>query len=375
MVTNSEQGKIMARTLAVIILGSIVHTAPLLASVQSLEQVADVIVVGRTSTVAWAWPDTNFDLTIERSLKGTLGSGRIVQVKANYPYSRDVGVKQVSQAHRGIWFLKLQSGGWYRCLPANPGVNVPLSAAYLHLPSVSPNALELVPTPNDSLPDTIIRLSAGSLEERGGNAEEFLTAAFGTDSPVVRAILHYFARSNDPIKRMAGFAGLIERGDKQALLDFLKDMRAFSTIQVDRVSARIRSFRTTDANVVIAMGSVMVDPSYPRSLRDAIAKSLRAVHTKETLPYFAALLNDLDLDRQIDAVFGMSGFANGFGTVLTENMASMQWLTNRRDTPFTSEQTKQYMLLTANSSTALREQTLTFWRNWWQDHRADLTRR
>ena len=339
-----------------------------------LEALADAIVVGNISAYTLAWPDTIFQITVEQSLKGAIPTGSIVQAKHGYPYSRDAGSRVIREVHHGIWFLKADARGGYLVLPAYGGTTSPIHNTYFHIPASGVSAPALQASRGDSAIESVILLAAGMLEGPDGNPEEFLMAAGGTDTPTVFRILRYMASSSSGTKRATGLAGLIERKDKPALMEFLRTRTTFSQLQADRIGARLSLFDVTDVEVIRALGDVLIDPSCPAILQGEIAQALRAIHTKETLPYLAKLLDSPNPDRQQDAVFGLSGFANGFEKVTPESTRKMTWLTNRKDTPYTTDQTRHYLMLLGNASDAARQEIVTFWRNWWQDHRAELTR-
>jgi hypothetical protein len=195
-----------------------------------------------------------------------------------------------------------------------------------------------------------------------------------TDTPAVRAVLNSLAASPNSTARSTGLAGLLQMKDKQALLTFLASRKAFSPIEENRIVGRISSpaFRSTDPEIIQALGIAMNDPSSSPGLQQAAAQFLRAVHTRETLPHLAILLDSPIPDRQVDAVFGFSGFANGFEIVSHLNTTSMTWLTNRKDTPYTTDQTLHYLLLGMGADAGSRQEVVTFWRNWWKDHAAAL---
>jgi hypothetical protein len=139
------------------------------------------------------------------------------------------------------------------------------------------------------------------------------------------------------------------------------------------VAARLlSSFRSTDPDVIAALGVVANDPDAHPSLQAAAAMALRAVHTRETLPYLALLLDTPDLARQIDGVFGLSGFANGFDIQTPGNTASMGWLNNSRPTAYTTVETMDHLLLSFTTDSVKRDEMVSFWKAWWVLNRQQL---
>jgi hypothetical protein len=161
------------------------------------------------------------------------------------------------------------------------------------------------------------------------------------------------------------------QNDKQALLDFLKGRAGFSGADVGVLTLAVWSVFSNDPDVVRALGGVFSDASCPASLKEVAARALSGVHTKEALPFLAALLDGSDPARQMDGVFGLSGFANGFQQVSPRNMASLAWITNSKDTAYTTDATKQHAFLRSADATS-RAEIITFWRNWWNDNAAKL---
>ena len=102
------------------------------------------------------------------------------------------------------------------------------------------------------------------------------------------------------------------------------------------------------------------------------AHALASIHTRATLPYLAALLDDPVLDLRAEAVGGMASFANGLPVQITADLTSMRYLQFPEKAPYLTPETRANFGMGKFTIEQDEARYLSCWRTWWAEHRGEL---
>ena len=330
---------------------------------------ADAIVVGSIETRIDTQDSVSFDLLIERVIKGESITS---PVHVNHSWRRRVLLpitfpSQIDMHIEGIWFLRRTAGDWDILSAAGPDGLMPS----LYLPAVP-----VVPTfyqysSSTSIPDKVVLEVAAALRAGDLHPETLLYALGSRDSPAANMALTDFLQAPNVAFRSVALASLLTRG-KSGSVGKLSEM--WSTIREDTsksyVIAAIRdSFRDTTPSSVQQMVAIADTPEIDADLRGAVVHALVSIHSKEALPFLASLLSSQDPNEQMNAVIGLSSFANGCPMQTPANVTSMDYIQFRNPSPYRTRQT--IAAFAFGPVTSERESELVaFWTEWWNQNRA-----
>lgn len=327
--------------------------------IQWLTARSDAIVIARSSGELKTGRLVMFNLTVDRAFKGDARPGDVLSIVWESP--NDVGIGPNPPSYRGLWFLQRTQRGW-ECLSAqdNP---IGLVAHLFYPVPESGLPAELAYTEDAEL-DVKLLLEVGAAKHR--DATVVVSAAQGMRSPDVLRVFRHLARSQDPETMLAGISGLLVRGDVAALLELERHAAAVGpTLAGGGVVGVVgSSYRQADSVSINALGRMATSKETPRPLAEAAAQALYSMHTAETLPYLAILLDSDEPMLQQYAVQGFGFFANGIGQMSKEDARSMAHLARRARTSYETEETKRYLGFNASR----RDEFVSFWRSWWESH-------
>jgi hypothetical protein len=327
------------------------------ASLADLAQAADLIVVGSASG----------GLQVARVLKGdpTI-TGTNIDV--------DFKFTPVSVNGNGLWFLKRSPSGWkvipiqddgmfgHIFIPEPPG---PVLDAYAY------NATA-------SLAEKVASEVSAAIESSSDPAQ-FSIIYYGLDqlnSPVIQRLYTRLSTSDTMRLKILGLSGLIRGGSTSALTVVAQSAASLDNYSLEYgvlSNSVSNDFRATDANSVQVLGQIATGSTGAGILlREAAALALRAIHTKEALPYLAAFLDDPDAGVRAEGIGGMSAFANGLPVQTPANVVSMAYLKYPASAPFQTAETLANFAMGAESIGRNETGYLSFWKTWWMQNRAAL---
>jgi len=192
----------------------------------------------------------------------------------------------------------------------------------------------------------------------------------GYDSPAVRRLFRQYADSSRPWLKAIGLAELVKREDVPTLLRLEKEMATLSRVpQAKRIIYMFDWIRDPNPETIAALGKLASSKSGIEGLNLAAARALRAMHTRETLPYLAALLDSKYPDMRAEGVLGLGFFANGVPIVRAEGMPGLDFLNKREATKYTTKETTEYF----GFDPSRPDEFVAFWKGWWLRHRAELS--
>src|SRR5439155_13110683 len=112
--------------------------------------------------------------------------------------------------------------------------------------------------------------------------------------------------------RALGLSRMIARGDTGALSQGAKEVSVLSKSRWGGVFvSSFSGFRGKDPAAIRELGCITDASDSPIELRRAAAISLRAVHTKEAVPFLVRLLDSPDKDVRNNALHGLNAFVVG----------------------------------------------------------------
>jgi HEAT repeat protein len=183
--------------------------------------------------------------------------------------------------------------------------------------------------------------------------------------------------------RFAAALALVSRGDLDALKEVLGQYPTISDTHLRSMAlgAIADGFRNTADDSIQFLGELATGmAAHPLEVRRASASALRAIHTRETLPYLAQLLESPDGELRYLGMSGLSCFAHALPMKTRRNQANMGYLRPQVEPElnrFKPEDERQIPLVGdyAAAQPFLDEpQALALWRQWWSQYRPELGR-
>lgn len=336
-----------------------------------LERHATLIVVASAVTTN-NQITSSFLLQVNRVVKGdsTL-TGSIITV--GWPSSANAGADGPSA---GIWFLQQSSTGW-SLLPVVQG-SVPLSlTCFPASPTLKPAyAYASTASTADKLASELS--SAIESSPGAGNlplASLYYGALEQLQSPVTTVLYQRLSSSGSTQQQVLGFAGLVRLGSLAALTSAGNMAKNFAGYPVENgillLSVRDQ-FRASDEASVNVLGQIAVDTTMNQLFREAAAHALAAIHTKDSLPFLATLLSDVDITLREEAVGGFSLFANGLPVQTAAGTPSLAHLQLPVGAPYQTPETLTNFAMGSQAIERNESQYLTFWKTWWNQQKGQL---
>ena len=143
-------------------------------------------------------------------------------------------------------------------------------------------------------------------------------------------------------------------------LDLLATSRSFVLIV-----NTIMDMRNQDPLVVKTLGRLATSTKPLPRLRWSAAYALRAIHTKDALPYLAKLLDSENPELQALAVSGISSFANNLPVVTAEKVRTMEWMKPQGPPRYPMDGVKEHEAHGQLADPVERAKYVNFWKGWW----------
>lgn len=355
--TFSKLARVLALTLVPAVAAS---------PIKELRSRSDAAVVVRSAECSIGDSGLRVTLTVEESILGGLQPESVVY--ASYKLdSPPVQRRPPEVLPRGIWFLKQEESGWV-VVPAGPTDFGGYTAFFFPL-------LEGALTdPRDLQSDEALTLAAArGLLASGLHPFLWRNMLGREDSSKVREFLRELVDSPDTPTHLVGLTQLLALGDVEALRS-LKKLRDFSHERRNEGLANAVPnaldiyFRNPEPEAIQLLGEFSNDSTLQADLRQAAAMALSAMHTAESLPHLAKLLDDPNPKLRERGVIGLSFFANGVGIQSPHGGPTMAHLNNPSPSAYRTEQTARYLGFDA----ANEHEWIAFWKAWWLKHQFDL---
>jgi hypothetical protein len=335
-------------------------------------ETADAIVVAKlVSGTSFAPGDemsSDFLLRVDRVLKGNVIAGTEVPttLEGRALWRRaDLKPDPIPPIY-GIWFLISTPHGYAvrsRLQYSEIGVGDPLLAP-VFLPEQAP-AAEPSGSPEVSVANEIASGLRWLAEHNLKNEFQALTENFRSLSQTTTLpVYRQFATEQSPLLRAAGITGLIAANDPEGVKSAAADWTDLIAVW-PYAAGSLMSYTNPDPAGVRALGSP--------ALREHASYALRAIHTKETLPALAALLDSKSSEIQSQAISGFCLFVRNAPAITPQSVPSMAWLQTRQPNPYLTPEVEHYchpggQVYASGDASAY----VNFWKSWWTTHQSEL---
>jgi len=313
---------------------------------------------------------------VETVFKGDAGGSTVIQVSHAWSHpgkvlvSRPLSSVSVGLYLHGIWCLQRTGASTWDLIPRG-GLGGDPSSLYWITPSTLPAVYQ--PPSGACLLDTLMLQAAAGVEAVGVNPRDLQnvieTYPPAPPSPAVQTILARFATSSTPGFRETGVAGLLETGAPGAIAQLSQLGAAINPQYAGTIALALeQSFRDTTPSSVAQLAQYANATTTSAAMRKAAVRALAAIHTKEALPFLAALLSSSDPWEQGQGVFGLGAFANGCPPQTPGNVISMDYLAFKNPSPFKTADTVANFSFGGNPAAGdpALAKLVTFWQAWWQ---------
>ena len=346
-------------------------------SLLQMEQKADLIVVGAAVHGSPAANGISFTIQVDRVVKGSPAVvGSAIPVSWADSGQGAWAANPGDAVGYGLWFLQGAPGSWLlmpvvqgdhwfgRTFIAEPPG--PILSAYAY-DSGAP------------LSDKVASEVSAALESTDGGGFQ-LNPLYdgpldGLGSPVLQALYGRMAASSSKKQQALGLAGQLRWGNSTALSAAAQAESSFAAFGLEN-GELLRSlqhwFRAADPASVAILGRIVDDTSGNLPFRRAAAFALAAIHTKEALPYLAALVADDDPELRAEFVRGIGSFANGLPVQTMAGTPSLSYLQPQADSRFRTDDTIVNHPLNIEYIEENESKYLSFWKAWWATHRVEL---
>jgi hypothetical protein len=233
--------------------------------------------------------------------------------------------------------------------------------------------------PSDSPIDlTVKEVCAYAEKEHDWDADEAVIQSLReTNTPTMYAALRRLSQSNQPVLRTIGIAGLIQRGDAGSLLQLEADLKGpLSGIEhlqntnclSDLMAAIECSYRSADPRAIAVLGRLAGSST---RLRRPSVDALRAIHTKDTLPWLQKILDGANAEEAYAAMWGIAGFATGMPVATIEGVVNFRNMAMDSNAPFYGSGMIKH-LPNLEGFKQNRALYAGFWKHWYAAHQAAI---
>jgi hypothetical protein len=334
---------------------------------------AEAIVIGAVQTTETSATITR-TINVERVLKGVATPGTSISIVWTYPIAHGEpgppGSARVSNGH-GVFFLVHDTTGSWSLLPASWG-DARWEDTYIPTPSTIQPGLRAVASASlqstASVLDLVVLEMVASAEAGAPPPYDLIATFRQSRSPVLAAAFVRFLSSQDPNLRSVGLRGAVSTGDPSIVASVRQNYATLSAVPgwLDLVEDIKFYYVNTNVAAVLNLGQVATDSTVGMDLRIATGVALARMHTQQTLPYLAALLDDPNATLKTAAVGGMSSFANNV-PIGSHEPAAGAWQYRTDDTIAHSA---------FDEATIERQESyyIAFWKGWWQQNQQAFAR-
>ena len=326
---------------------------------------SDLVVIGSITAGQQIGQTVNFSLLVDLVLKGEAGAGTSLGVGWNDAWPTRIG-RQLYQRELsgfyGMWFLRKDgTSGILALLPASGAGQTPIGRAYF-------------PLGRDRVP----KLTGGSVADRVASvliaevrATKALTAATGglwgiADSAITTGFFQEMAADPDAKMHLVGVAGLARIHDNGAVADLvaLVDRIPRSEGQGFALHA-IEALGDGEAGRTLALGSLIKSPDF--EVQFTAAQTLGSLHSRNSMPFLAILLESPDPRIRQQAIIGMSRFVDNLPRLTEENgPPSFKWSIPLGPPLYKTPETDLYRPdMTRLGDPVAELAYVQFWRSWW----------
>jgi hypothetical protein len=261
---------------------------------------------------------------------------------------------------QGLWFLSAgDKPEVYRILPIMSG-SVPFEMTILPtLPSLPPNWR--APSQSAAPLELVLRELAAYLEVNTGSVlgGEFLSQVAASPGSELARLYTQMTTSSSPVVLSAGIAGLIRSGDVTGLA-FLQS--ASGNIGSSLAQA-VCEYANGNPRGVVVLGELATTSRSVARLQECAAYALRRIHTRESLPLLASLLDSPSPTIRYEGVAGLASYANS-GLIPNEPPLLVDGVPTSRAQSAISTAETQDNFPTLDTFRKDEQRFIAFWKQW-----------
>lgn len=336
-----------------------------LGALDELAGKADAIVVGEIQSGRQTGVSVTLVLSVVRTIKGDLPEGTLLDISGDLQSSF---TRLAIGKEGGLWFMK-QSGNRWTFLPVRQGPGllemccfVPFVKTALsgpvevtHLPQTVGDKVAL---------ELVTALKQGNIDLKHSNAAWIVYAMFG-ERPFITGLLRDLrAQSNQDLKFL-GLNNLLKTEDQvSALVELANEVDLVERFrQLPLVGTRICGIHNPDPAVVAILGRISPRPD----MQACAASALALIHTRQTLPFLAQLLDSKDPVAREEAIRGLSRFVESLPIRQMNDQVTGKSYISQGPTPYRTADTTRFSLslrrlMQTGESDA---EYVQFWKSWW----------
>lgn len=331
-----------------------------------LTQQADAVVVGKIASAEPGATNPKLLLMIDRVFKGSLVPGETINIlPAGGQPKRAAGQLWGDYA---IWFLQSNGVGNWRIMHV-PGAQSLESSCY-RIPEGFPAAS--VQGANGTAPSVIDLVlaeltNAAERLDPWGIEFDWLVLNFRHMPPSASLIAAYrrMSESSKIQVKYFGLSGLL-KGDAASLEQMPLDDATLAQLPstVRQLVLGPLGTRDPSPSTIAVLGRIATTQNLRVGTRGSAARSLAMIHTKETLPFLAVLLDSPDSALRSWAFVGFTRFVNNLPIDVPEMMTTMAWAEPQGPAPYRTAETDRHIASTIVPDAKHAEYT-SFWKAWW----------
>lgn len=187
-------------------------------------------------------------------------------------------------------------------------------------------------------------------------------------SDAVHAAFEYLAQLPGSRQKSVGIACLLAAGDPSGMPLLEQSLPSINDEDLARiVGGPVQSWRNSDQAAVRSLGRIATGLRAQGGFLSYLANALAEVHTADTLPYLALLLDSPDPRVRIKANGGFSAFVGGLPIPTKDNFANGQFMVPS-PTPYSSDPSWKAFAIPNNPSTSQLNAASVGWKNWLDSH-------
>ncbi|MFN0172905.1 MAG: hypothetical protein ACKV22_41535 [Bryobacteraceae bacterium] len=317
----------------------------------------------------------SFQLSVKRVLKGDVSPGAVLA--ARWRSWKSTAPRNVVPLPEGVWFLRAGSDGAYDVVPVFQGT-IPLGMTYYPTPAAAPSPAYQYTARAPVLDKVALELAWAAEQSDREPMTDFAISRVmrGYDSPAIRAIYQRFAESPKRHLRATGLAGLIRLRDWNALARLANEIKTLgSSFQL---AEAVMTVRDPSPEVVRAMARIGLESACNEKegcgYRESAVLMLADVHTRESLPYLAAMLDDKRQRNRGQAVRGFTLYVGNYPIATPERVASGESIRRQTPSKYETEETRLHSHSGLFKDTQEEARIVAFWKSWWARNQVELTR-
>jgi hypothetical protein len=347
-----------------------VACSPGFASTDRLADDADAVVIAETLSGVQTGRSVSLVLSVTRTIKGDVAAGATLDVLA-YVGDSSSGVFQTKLY--GLWFLKRAGDGW-KLMPVIPNSPIVNLGYYVPFSKTASPATVATDSPPATAGDRVALELVAALEQGYASRWQLgmLASAFTElrSRPFVTGLCRILRANPDPELKFIGLTRMLGSPDEtSALAEIADNVDLIPKLKASAVLVpALCGIRSTDPAAVLSLGRLSADPNTKR----CAAMSLGFIHTRETLPFLARLLDSTDPKAREFAMQGLSSFVENHPIAEANDQITGKSYRPQGPTPYRTAETDRYSLSNRLLGSESDTEYVRFWKSWWASVKDEL---